>query len=134
MNHKRRRFLIALVVSAIPWIVLLTRVFGPHAWTIDQHGTWRQLYPHPFEIMLLTIATMAIAAYLFAWSRRDRVQQALSGLDAEEKDRLLRHLLVEDEVALRAKRKRSANEDAMPDDMDRIDDLDQDAQPRRLVR
>ena len=133
MHYKRRRFLIALTISALVWMILLIRVIGVYQWTIGQHGYLIPVYPHPFEIMLLTIATMAISTWLFVWSRRDRVQQVLSGLDAEEKDRLLRHLLVEDESAPRAKRKRAA-ETAVPDDLEVIDDLGEDAHPRRMAR
>lgn len=134
MKHKRVRFLIAVLVAAIVWMVVLIRTFIVTAWTFGQHGSMIPIYPHPVEIMLLTLGAVAVSAWLWRWYKRDRVQQALVQLDAEEKARLLQYLLVEQQsIPPASKRKRVPPEEAWQPEQEEQPDEFEDYKARRAA-
>jgi hypothetical protein len=87
----RVRFLIALGVSGIAWIVGLLSM-DTRSFFVDSSGYAIPMYPHPLFVALITTAVLGITAYMWRWYRMDRVQRALSSLNETERGELIQRL------------------------------------------
>jgi hypothetical protein len=127
VRNKRLRFLTAVTVSALVWFIVLLRVVVVTAWTIGVHGNLVPVYAHPIEVMLLTLLAAAVSTWMWRWHKRDRVQQTLSSLDADEKTQLLQHLLLEEHATVPSPKRKRALQDEAPwqmESMELPDDTD----------
>jgi uncharacterized membrane protein len=115
MSSRKRnvRFVVAVIAAAVTIFLLIT--FNSFVYySIAPSGDWVSMYRSPLETMLSTIIAMLLIVWLYGWYRRDRVQRAMSGLDADERARLL-DLLLDERLAMRTraddlpKRKRDAS-------------------------
>jgi hypothetical protein len=95
VQNRKTRFLVAVGVSLLALLLVFYRLFGIQGFTPSAYGTWIPLYPHPLEVMLLTTLMLGVWLWMYLWYRRDRVQQTLATLNAEERRQLLDHLTLE---------------------------------------
>jgi hypothetical protein len=125
MTSKRRRFLLAVTLSSLLWAVVLAHTTVTRMWTPGAYDNMIPLYPPPHEIILLTLLAAAVSMWLYTWAKRDRVRQVLSSLDAQERQVLLHHLLIENHTeAISSKRKRRLSDDSDLPEIEPVDDAE----------
>ncbi|MFN8374363.1 MAG: hypothetical protein U0694_15990 [Anaerolineae bacterium] len=87
MNRKQR-FFVASVVGALTWALALFYIFGYNVYMLSSSGAWVLTEPPRALVMLVTMLAMAVSYGAWRWYKQDRVERALSGLNAQEKEEL----------------------------------------------
>jgi membrane protein DedA with SNARE-associated domain len=93
---RKQRFFVASVIGAVTWAITLFYIFSYNVYTLAPDGSWRLIEPPRMSVMLATMIAMTISFAAWRWYKQDRVDRALSGLNAEEKQEL-RNRLTQDE-------------------------------------
>jgi hypothetical protein len=96
IQNRKTRFLIAVGVSLLALLLVFYRLFGMQGYTAGAYGNWIPVYPHPLEVMLITTLMLGVWLWMYLWYRRDRVQQTLAMLNADERRQLMEQLALHD--------------------------------------
>jgi len=70
-------------------IAALLKLLGSWGFSLGADGQLIPLYPHPLEVVFITVVTTLFVLWLFQWYRRDRVQHMFKILDYEERRQML---------------------------------------------
>jgi len=95
----KKRFLVALVVSALIFIIAWGPVFNP-AYSIGINNNLIIVYPPPGVVIFWTLLVVGVWYGMYRWYRRDPVKHALSTLNEAERRALLHELTRETPLRL----------------------------------
>lgn len=96
---RRMRFVIAAVVSAVTWFVVLLYTLGTKWYALGVNDNWIEMHLPPHLVILATLLAVAVSYFAWRWYRTDRVQQAMSALNDDERRELLTRLTARDDAA-----------------------------------
>lgn len=91
--QKKHRFLIASIVASIALIAGLLKLFGTSRFTYGSSGQLITLYPHPFEVMMISVAVTLLLLWLYQWYQRDPVQHIFKTLGDDERQQMFELLV-----------------------------------------
>jgi hypothetical protein len=106
IRNQRQRFIIATLAATVVLIAAIFKLFGTGYFTFDFNGNLIPLYPHPFEVVVITLAVMLLLTLMYQWYKHDPIRHTVKRLNADERRQMLQLLLEEDQPQ---KRKRDTS-------------------------
>jgi type VI protein secretion system component VasK len=97
---RKQRFFVAAVISSITWALTLLYIFGYNVYTLHPNGGWMLIEPPRLLVMLATTIAMTVTFVAWRWYQQNRVDRALSGLNADEMYELRTRLAQDEKLAV----------------------------------